>query len=93
MQDCCYYCTCLYVCLTISHGPRSELTVTRGRPDRTQFKAVLQSMHGIKDKPCILPDSVSKMCAFIDMPELAAGLPCEPDAQALAQPPHKRRRQ
>ena len=93
MEDCCYYCTCLYVCLTLVHGPTFRNGSDQGKAEQAQFKAVLQSMHGIKHKPCILPDSVSKMCAFIDMPEFAAGAPCEPDAQAHVQPPHKRRRQ
>ena len=47
----------------------------QGKAEQEKFKAVLQSMHGIKHKPCMLPDSVSKLCAFIDMPELAAGTP------------------
>ena len=75
------------------HGPKFRNGSDQGKAGQDKFKAVLQSMHGIKHKPCILPDSVIKLCAFIDMPELAAGAPCEPDAQALVQPPHKRRRQ
>ena len=106
MEDFCYYYTCLYVGLTLSHGPTIRNASDQGKAEQEKLKGVLQSMHGVTHKPCICPDSVSKLCAFIDMPGLAAGTPSEPDGQApvsksadgapstteTVQPPPKRRR-
>ena len=36
---------------------------------------VLQSMQTVIQKPTILPDSVSNMCSFIDVPSLVAASP------------------
>ena len=106
MDAICYYYTCLYVGLTLFHGPTIRHDSDQGKAEQEKLKGVLQAMHGVKHKPCILPDSVSAMCAFINMPGLAAGTPSEPDTQAhvsnngdgapstavTVQPPPKRRR-
>ena len=47
----------------------------QGRVEQDKLKGVLQSKQNAKQKPTRLPDSVSNMCSFIDVPSLVAASP------------------
>ena len=75
LDDFCYYYTCLYVGLTLFNGPTIRNDSEQGRVEQDKLKGVLQSMQNAKQKPTTLPDSVSNMCSFIDVPSLVAASP------------------
>ena len=75
LDDFCYYYTCLYVGLTLFNGPTIRNDSEQGRVEQDKLKGVLQSMQKVKHKPTILPDSVSNMCSFINVPSLVAASP------------------
>ena len=75
LDDFCYYYTCLYVGLTLFNGPTIRNGSDQGRAEQGKLKEVLESMHTVKHKPTILPDIVSNMCSFINVPSLVAASP------------------
>ena len=93
LDDFCYYYTCLYVGLTLFHGATIRNDSDKGKAEKEKLGEVLVTMSKVKQPPCVLPDSVSKMCQFLGMSCSAQGsASTASSSKEGAQPPPKHRR-